>query len=488
MNRCSAIILILLLMSLDQAHAPDTVMVRLDVVAPDGASVFYSLPGTPELRLARGMVRLPVSPKSRGLFTLCARAPGCLPVFRHLDRKAVLRLSGQRVRLSPLAYGSSVLQEMIKAAGAYTRPPAREDSARDFGYESTVYSPDARGVAITREPMVEDPFREIDRIETEVWWCPLRPARPVRVARFYPPGDAGFTWSSNLAISPDGEWLAYSQGHGYQEDLHLYNLFTGERRVAAADSRKSEYFPVWSPDGRYLAYVAARGPGGGIDDELPGEAYSLRITRWDGKDNHCIAPAILDVCPAFSPDGTTLAYAGADGLKVYDLSTKKHRRLLSGVQPVGETDRSLQWSPDGEWLALVGIVPAQEEGSKSGGKAGSKSGGSDRPHFVYVVHRSGSPMRRLMRADAGLAWLPDNRLVITNVMLWSAERGLQGGAMVVDVTGKVVEEMRYDLSPTVREPIAGSGSSRATTSPPISLPLPPTLPKITTSIQREGRN
>jgi dipeptidyl aminopeptidase/acylaminoacyl peptidase len=228
--------------------------------------------------------------------------------------------------------------------------------------------------------------------------------------------------------------------------------------------------------------VAARAISGDIDEEPPEEDASLlRITRWDGKDNRRIATAILDVCPSFSPDGIMLAYASANGVKVYERRTQKHRLLMTGVQPIERNDRSLQWSPDGEWLAFVGIVSAEEGRS-------SKSDASERPHFVCVVHRSGNPFRRLMRANADLTWLPHNRLVITNVVLWDAETGTQPGTIVVDVTGKVVEEMRHDVSPAVREPVAGGAAARVGTSPPVCLPLPPTLPKIATLIQREGRN
>jgi DNA-binding winged helix-turn-helix (wHTH) protein/Tol biopolymer transport system component len=63
-----------------------------------------------------------------------------------------------------------------------------------------------------------------------------------------------------LRISPDGQWLAYSespsQERGY--DLVLKDLVDGQRRVLL-DSNADEYIGDWSPDQRWLAYVVQDG-------------------------------------------------------------------------------------------------------------------------------------------------------------------------------------------------------------------------------------
>jgi Tol biopolymer transport system component len=263
-----------------------------------------------------------------------------------------------------------------------------------------------------------------------------------------------------------------------QEDLHLYNLFTGERRIVTADPRWSEYFPAWSPDGRQLAYIAEEedgegGPGGTAADR------SVHLTRWDGQENRLVARQVSDVCPAFSPDGELLAYACKDSLKVCAWKSREHRKLITGVQPFGESSRALQWSPDGQWIAFVG-VPVEN---------GTYVPDYERLCFVYLVHRSGHPVRRLTRAQADLAWLPDNRLIINEIARWDTERGTHTGAVVVDVSGSVVQDL---LVVSHESGVAEDGTTvpdyKREPWPASRLPLLPTLPGTAVSIVREGRN
>lgn len=75
-----------------------------------------------------------------------------------------------------------------------------------------------------------------------------------------------------LRISPDGQWLAYSESpnsaRGY--DLVLRNLVNGERRVVL-DSDADEYIGDWSPDQRWLAYV--------IQDDVRCEIYAMDLQK-----------------------------------------------------------------------------------------------------------------------------------------------------------------------------------------------------------------
>jgi Tol biopolymer transport system component/imidazolonepropionase-like amidohydrolase len=86
----------------------------------------------------------------------------------------------------------------------------------------------------------------------KLWILPLD-GRP------YPVANVPFE-ATSLAWSPNGVEVAWSAGVADHEDIFATNVVTGStRRVTALPGRES--FPVYSPDGRYLAFVHAPGDG-----------------------------------------------------------------------------------------------------------------------------------------------------------------------------------------------------------------------------------
>ncbi|MEQ8671698.1 MAG: hypothetical protein RLP44_25850 [Aggregatilineales bacterium] len=62
---------------------------------------------------------------------------------------------------------------------------------------------------------------------------------------------------SEPAWSPDGTRIAVTREDGYELDIYSYEVATSVwQNLTDADS--NEIFPVWSPDGRYLAFVSDR--------------------------------------------------------------------------------------------------------------------------------------------------------------------------------------------------------------------------------------
>ncbi len=156
------------------------------------------------------------------------------------------------------------------------------------------------------------------------------------------------------ALSPDGSQVAYfSEKNFYFVDLYLANGVTGEvkRRIlkSGISSNYETYRFInsqanWSPDGKYLAFAAKRGP----RDEIV--VVDVARNKQVGRIQLKLSGVTT---PAWSPDGKQLVFTGYDG-GLSDLFTVNRdgsdlRRLTSDkfgdLHPV--------WSPDGKTIAFA---------------------------------------------------------------------------------------------------------------------------------------
>ncbi|HUK36147.1 MAG TPA: amidohydrolase family protein [Vicinamibacterales bacterium] len=142
--------------------------------------------------------------------------------------------------------------------------------------------------------------------------------------------------------------------------------------------------PVASPDGSRVAFAAL------------GDLWTLTIG--DGTPRRVTDDAFVDTDPAWSPDGSALAFAsdraGNMDIWVHDLRTGSERRLTS----LPDADMAPAWSPDGKWIAFVD-KNAYEQGE------------------LYVVASQGGTPRKLHDRVFGAgypSWTPDGRFVITS--------------------------------------------------------------------------
>jgi dipeptidyl aminopeptidase/acylaminoacyl peptidase len=192
--------------------------------------------------------------------------------------------------------------------------------------------------------------------------------------------------------SPDGRLLAYAQDHDGDEryDIYIYDTETGQHRNVTPDT--AEYISPsfsWSPDGTQLAVSATREERFGIwtlplaggawtrvsdhphsDDEphwsprgdwiaftanTEGQHLALFLARPDGSElRELRAPGgapLFAQSPAWSPDGTRIAFAGGPrdvvDIGVYDVVSG----ALAWVEAGEHESSTPAWSPDGARLA-----------------------------------------------------------------------------------------------------------------------------------------
>src|SRR5215212_8050373 len=193
-------------------------------------------------------------------------------------------------------------------------------------------------------------------------------------------------------VSPDGRWIAYTVSPATPEkdkrDTDLYMIgWDGADRIrltSTADSSESK--PRWSPDGRYLAFIAKRGD----DDEKKLGAQLWLLDRRGGEAQKLTSLKGGVSGYAWSPDGKRLALVVNDfdpssqpekkegwkrktpppividryhfkqdregylaslhtHLHLFDIESKKSEPLTSG----NWEESNVSWSPDGRLIAFV---------------------------------------------------------------------------------------------------------------------------------------
>ena len=150
-----------------------------------------------------------------------------------------------------------------------------------------------RGHTPNRDGWIANPASDPRGAERAVWAVSTAGGEPWRVVE---------AW--NVALSPDGEWVAYAKdGAIYRAPVNpgVVTVEPGRPLFSVFGSQGS---PVWSPDSRKLAFVSDREDHsfiGVYDTDNPGITY--------------LGPAVdRDTSPTWSPDGTKVAFIRRPGL------------------------------------------------------------------------------------------------------------------------------------------------------------------------------
>lgn len=138
--------------------------------------------------------------------------------------------------------------------------------------------------------------------------------------------------------------------HGCPTDIYVMDA-EGSNVVRLTDDPASEYQPVWSPDGRRIAFARSLG-----DPQL---SHPVIFTMApDGTEVRQISSADggSDFWPSWSPDGTQVVFAAIRrenwGIWVVDADGSNENQIFGGVG-TGYVNNPV-WSPDGSLIAFVG--------------------------------------------------------------------------------------------------------------------------------------
>ena len=159
------------------------------------------------------------------------------------------------------------------------------------------------------------------------------------------------TGGGDAAVSPDGKQLAFiNRGELFVTSTE----YTTTKQIT--HTAASEADVVFSPDGHKLAYASERDGKWNIftaelankeDINFP-NATLIKETPLFKKNN------VDRRSPVFSPNGKELAYVeNRDKIMILNLETGKSRQITDGSQHYSTTGGiDFSWSPDGKWLLL----------------------------------------------------------------------------------------------------------------------------------------
>lgn len=229
------------------------------------------------------------------------------------------------------------------------------------------------------------------------------------------------------AWSPDGMRLAYTATIEDNEEIIIASADDPDYQANVTHNSRRDLDAAWSPDGRLMAFASDRGGDWGL---YVGDVQQMNVP--DGiavvNPQRRTFNRFYDGHPAWSPDGTTIAYTSDRGIRWQIFTMDKFGGLQ---QPVPGTEQlrstaSPAWSPDGTRLAFAATIDGNWE--------------------IYTINVDGTNPRRLTRDPADdwdPAWSPDGAWIA-----FVSDRTGNGDLYLVPADSDGTEVLRLTGTPT----------------------------------------
>jgi serine/threonine-protein kinase len=199
-------------------------------------------------------------------------------------------------------------------------------------------------------------------------------------------------------FSPDGERLAFTVGEGYSGvtgDVWVYSF--ASQGISRLTFGGNELYPLWTPDGRRIAYLSYANDAAIFAKAADGSAAEERLTP---EETTAIFPE------SFSPDGRTLAYTRVgQTADIYLITQGEDARLFekqASCPTISPDGRWIAYTSPGSGTASIYVRPVEGEGkwqvSPNLGGYPRWSGDGRRLFYIDI----GSAKRPLMAVDVTL--------------------------------------------------------------------------------------
>lgn len=252
----------------------------------------------------------------------------------------------------------------------------------------------------------------------------------------------------NPVWSPDGKFIAFQSIRDGQEQIYLMRS-DGSQVTPVPNTGPLDTLAGWSPDGQYLLLTSAR--------EVNADVFAIQ-TDGTGLVNLSSSPS-NEWHPSWSPDGMQIAFAsdrdaaqGAHTLQVYVMAVRGGEAVRLTDFPNGSGHPL--WSPDGRQIAFS----VQSD----------TSGRTD----IHLMDADGANIRRLTNQPGEhtpQAWSPDGKQLIVSQSKYGTSQAYS--VSVEDGTSTPLSIQSFHLR---REP-SGALAASVSLAAPAPEPAPPTV-------------
>ena len=203
------------------------------------------------------------------------------------------------------------------------------------------------------------------------------------------------------APSPNGELVAYARQADGEETTSLFvSPIAGGSELRLTGASQHDIAPAWSPDGAMLAYLSYREGGCEIRSvgALGGEPRTLAECA--------LTPARPNFAPTldWSPDGGQLAFVDREKarrvacLRILDIAAGDVRTIGADAEGRCKNDMDPAFSPDGTRLAFTRVI----------------RGGIADLHVFDLTDESARRLTRDHRSILGSDWISDDEITFSS--------------------------------------------------------------------------